>query len=149
MSRFSNGRIKNLTFVLLSPDISCFCKQCRSRSDGFWRSQLTWICTVCHLVSFIWIKESDLLRIITGRDILIYSAWHGLRYTSYFSTKIYVVGIHWKPLIEVLLMSTHNISLCGKIWKIFIWIRSLILINRVVVFGQVNQLGSCQAGQFT
>ena len=25
-------------------------KQCRSKSVGFWRSQLIWICAVCHLV---------------------------------------------------------------------------------------------------
>ena len=31
-----------LTLVLLNPDIPCLCKQCRSRSVGFWRS------TVCH-----------------------------------------------------------------------------------------------------
>ena len=37
-----------LTLVLLNPDISYICKQCRSRSVGFWRSQLIWICTVCH-----------------------------------------------------------------------------------------------------
>ena len=37
-----------LTLVLLSPDIPWPCKQCRSRSAGFWRSQLIWICTVCH-----------------------------------------------------------------------------------------------------
>ena len=28
-----------LTLVLLNPDISCLCKQCRSRSVGFWRSE--------------------------------------------------------------------------------------------------------------
>ena len=39
-----------LTLVLLNPDIPCLCKQCRSRSVGFWRSQLIWICTVCHYV---------------------------------------------------------------------------------------------------
>ena len=38
----------NLTLVLLNPDIPCLCKQCRSRSVGFFRSQLIWICTVCH-----------------------------------------------------------------------------------------------------
>ena len=38
----------SLTLVLLNPDIPCLCKQCRSRSVGFWRSQLIWICTVCH-----------------------------------------------------------------------------------------------------
>ena len=38
----------SLTLVLLIPDISCLYKQCRSRSVGFWRSQLIWICTVCH-----------------------------------------------------------------------------------------------------
>ena len=36
------------------------CKQCRSRSDGFLRSQLIWIYTVCHsvceFISTIWIK---------------------------------------------------------------------------------------------
>ena len=37
-----------LTLVLLNPDIPYLCKQCRSRSVGFWRSQLIWICTVCH-----------------------------------------------------------------------------------------------------
>ena len=37
-----------LTLVLLNPDIPCLCKQCRSRSVGFWRSQLIWICTVWH-----------------------------------------------------------------------------------------------------
>ena len=37
-----------LTLVLLNPDIPCLCKQCSSRSVGFWRSQLIWICTVCH-----------------------------------------------------------------------------------------------------
>ena len=39
-----------LTLVLLNLDITCLCKQYRSRSVGFWRSQLIWICTVCHLV---------------------------------------------------------------------------------------------------
>ena len=30
------------------PGYTLFCKQCRSRSVGFFRSQLIWICTVCH-----------------------------------------------------------------------------------------------------
>ena len=37
-----------LTLVQLNPAIAFLCKQCRSRSVGFWRSQLIWICTVCH-----------------------------------------------------------------------------------------------------
>ena len=37
-----------LTLVLLNPDIPWLCKQCRSRSVGFFRSQLILICTVCH-----------------------------------------------------------------------------------------------------
>ena len=49
-----------LTLVMLNSDISCLCKQCRSRSVGFWRSTLIWIGTVCHLVcefvSQTWIK---------------------------------------------------------------------------------------------
>ena len=51
---------------------------CRSRSVGFWRSQLIWICTVCHQVhefmSTIWIKRSDWLTIRSGCGISIYSA---------------------------------------------------------------------------
>ena len=57
--------IYRLTLVLLNPDIHCLCKQWRSRSVGFFRSQLIWICTVCHLVcefeSTTWIKWSDWL----------------------------------------------------------------------------------------
>ena len=44
----SFGRYSISTLVLLNPDMSCLCKQCRSRSVGFSRSQLIWICTVCH-----------------------------------------------------------------------------------------------------
>ena len=35
------------TLVLLNLDMPCLCKQCRSRSVCFFRSQLIWICTVC------------------------------------------------------------------------------------------------------
>ena len=45
-----------LTLVLLNRDMPCLCKQCSSRSVGFFRSQLIWICTVCHS---IWIKNLD------------------------------------------------------------------------------------------
>ena len=73
-----------LTFVLLNPDIPRLCKQSRSRSVGFWRSQLIWICTVWHWISeFIsttWIKLFDWLKIGSGCGILIYSAWQGLRW---------------------------------------------------------------------
>ena len=69
----------SLTLVLLNLDRPCFCKQCRSRSGG--RSQLIWICTVCHSVydfmSTIWIKLPDWLKIRSGCRILIYSAWQG------------------------------------------------------------------------
>ena len=59
------GSVSVLTLVLLNVDIKCLCKQCRSRSVGFRRSQLIWICTVCHSVcEFIstWIKLSDWLK---------------------------------------------------------------------------------------
>ena len=73
----------SLTLVLLNPDMPCLRKQCRSRSDGFWRSQLIWICTVCHsvseFISVISIKASDWL---TFRSVLIYSAWQGLIFLS-------------------------------------------------------------------
>ena len=38
-------------------------KQCRSRSIGFWRSQLIWICTVCHSLCVYQHSES---RTLTG-----------------------------------------------------------------------------------
>ena len=73
-----------LTLVMLNPDISCLCKQCRSRSVGFWRSQLIWICTVCHNVcesiATIQIKQSDWLKLRSGCGTLIYSAGQGLKY---------------------------------------------------------------------
>ena len=47
-----------LTLVLLNPDAPCLCKQCRSRSVAFWRSQLIWICTVC-LSMWIYINNLD------------------------------------------------------------------------------------------
>ena len=40
--------LSHLILVMLNPDISCLCKQCRSRSVAFFRSQLISICTVCH-----------------------------------------------------------------------------------------------------
>ena len=74
-----------LTLVLLN-----HCKLCRSRSVGFWWSQLIWICTVCHLISkliaTIWIKQSDWLKIRNGCGILIYSAWQALRQTKKYRT---------------------------------------------------------------
>ena len=52
--------LEGLTLVLLNQDIPFLCKQCISRSVCFWRSQLKWICTVCHsvcdFISTTWIK---------------------------------------------------------------------------------------------
>ena len=45
-------RLETVALVLLNPYMSCLCKQCRSRSVGFKRSQLIWICTVCHPCEF-------------------------------------------------------------------------------------------------
>ena len=45
---YSILHIIHLTLVLLNLDISCLYKQCISRSVGFFRSQLIWICTVFH-----------------------------------------------------------------------------------------------------
>ena len=40
--------VSALTLILLNLDMPSLCKQCRSRSAGFFRSQLIWIYTVCH-----------------------------------------------------------------------------------------------------
>ena len=79
--KYSGSTIEyiSLTLVLLNPDVPCLCKQCRSRSVGFWRL----ICTVCHslceFIATIWIKWSDWLTVRNGRGILIYSAWQVLK----------------------------------------------------------------------
>ena len=82
LTSISSSSTTKLTLVLLNPDIPCLCKQFRSRSVGFWRIQMIWICTICHslceFISTIWIKESDWLTIRNGCGILIYSAWQGL-----------------------------------------------------------------------
>ena len=74
----------------------CLCKQCRSRSAGFWRSQQIWICTFCHLVCGLAAptlsKTSDWLKIRSGRDILIYSAREGLIYS-------YIRATTWKTYL--------------------------------------------------
>ena len=53
-----------------------------ARSVGFWRSQLIWICTVCHqvcdFIATIRIKQSDWLKISSRFGIIIYSAGQGL-----------------------------------------------------------------------
>ena len=46
-----SSQLSFLTLVLLNLDIPWLCNQCRSRSVGFWRSQLIWICTVCQYVN--------------------------------------------------------------------------------------------------
>ena len=59
-----------LTLVLLIQDRHCIWKQCRSRSDGFWRSHLIRIYTVFRSVcEFRWtdnIKLSDWLTVRNG-----------------------------------------------------------------------------------
>ena len=63
----------DLSVPMLNPDISCLCKQCRSRSVGFWRSQLNWICTVslsvCEFIATIRTKQAAWPKIRNGRGI--------------------------------------------------------------------------------
>ena len=47
---WENGSEQGLNPSFANHDMPCLSKQCRSRSAGFWRSQLIWICTVCHLI---------------------------------------------------------------------------------------------------
>ena len=44
----SDGEIFNIFNPSLAEHMPSLSKQCRSRSVGFWRSQLILICTVCH-----------------------------------------------------------------------------------------------------
>ena len=78
-------RIKMVN-VLLNLDMPYLCKQCRSRSVGFYRSQLIWICSVCYsvyeFISKTLIKKSDWLKIRSGHGIMIYLARQGLKYLN-------------------------------------------------------------------
>ena len=66
---------------MLNPDLLCLCKQCRSKSVGFWSgSALFAIQYDYDFMSTMWIKESDWLKIRSGRGILIYSAWQELNF---------------------------------------------------------------------
>ena len=66
----------------------CLCKQWRSRSNSFWRSQLIWICTLCHNVcefeSTTWIKLSYWLKIRSKRGILFIIIFLLFIYLFYF-----------------------------------------------------------------
>ena len=63
-----------LTLALLNQDRYCLYKQCRFRSDGFWRSHLIRIYTVCQsLFEFIWtnnIELSDWMKVRNGHGKL-------------------------------------------------------------------------------
>ena len=89
-----------LILVLLNLDMPCLCKQWRSRSVGFCRSQLIWICTICHSVfefcinnpdQVIWLAENEKwarLNMRSRRGILIYSAWQGLMHCLKFCINV-------------------------------------------------------------
>ena len=58
-----------LILALLNQDRHCFWKQCRSRSDGFWRSHLIRTYTFCHSVSeSIWTNNTELSVWLTVRN---------------------------------------------------------------------------------
>ena len=114
--------------------MSCLCKQCRSRSVGFWRSQLIWICTVCHkvfeFISTIWIKYSDWLKIRNGRGILVYSAGQGLSWYFFFFLSLFsAIGKRTSETFSVLLLCIFYdtkadlfltfLSKCHKFYTIF------------------------------
>ena len=110
-----------ITLVLLNPDIRCLCKQCRSGSVGFWRSQLIWIYTVCHsvceFISSILIKQYDWLKIWIGCGVLIYSAGQGI-----------IIGLDkwciFQEMIFFIFINLHY-SKCPKISYRY-WIQNLI-----------------------
>ena len=103
--------------------MQCLWKQCRSRSVGFWRSQLIWIYTVCHceFVSTTWIQQSDWLKIRSRCGNLIYLAWQGLRCLKVKSKrKHYHMGcIQQKSTFEDA-QNTH-IQICLHKLKVSSW----------------------------
>ena len=159
---------------MLNLDIPRLCKQCRSRSVGFWRSQLIWICTVCHLlcefIRTIQIKQSDWLKIRNGCGILIYSAWQGLKLSRWWKgdherlcaikCRKVVLDCFQQDLLIMIwcftTLSTLTLVLLTRIYPAFInsvdpeQLSQLIWIGTVCLFvlrfyGPVNPMGSCRA----
>ena len=100
--------VKRVNPYPAEPGYTLFCKQCRSRSVGFWRSQLIWICTVyyqvCKFIATIWIKWPDWLKIRSGRGILIYSAGQGLKVK-------YILLLFLLHLLHITLLLPSDLSL--------------------------------------
>ena len=96
--------------------MSCLCKQCRSRSAGFWRCQLIWIYTVCQSVcefmSAIWIKKPDWQTIGNVHGILSHSAWQGL--ILWWGTSIEYPRFHGE--IRKNIFQIHLFSGAIKLW---------------------------------
>ena len=67
-------------------------KQCRSRSVGFFRSQLIWVYTVCKGMTYPCFSRTRVNQTV----LILFS----------FSTKTYVVGRHKNCLIDVLLTNS-------------------------------------------
>ena len=85
-------------------DIPCLCKQCRSRSVGFFRSQQIWICTVC-------IKYLNLYQQPWSSNLIGWKLEVGMvSYLNLFSTI--------NSVDPILLMSNHNIYFLWAIWRI-------------------------------
>ena len=63
------------------------------------------ICTVCHsvckFISTTWIKQSDWLKIGSGRDSLIYSAWQGIWFPNLWITLDASLAILWSGNIHL------------------------------------------------
>ena len=133
---FSGKNKKNVS-NLLSPELAqrvvminpcsaesgytLFCKQCRSRSVGFWRSQLIWICTVyhqvCKFIATIWIKRRDWLKIRSGRGILISSAGQGLSSADFYCRP----WRQWSYSLEAQRSLGQCLHIAGQAFSIFWW----------------------------
>ena len=67
--------------------MSYFCKQCRSRSVGFWRNQMIWICTVCHYVNLYQQSGSSNL---TGWKLEVGGAFWFIQHDKCNCSSIYI-----------------------------------------------------------
>ena len=73
-----------LALILLNLGMACLCKQCRSRSVGFWRSQLIWICTVCQsLCEFISVFKPGIHFTGTQNTCIISWPWPQLSFFAW------------------------------------------------------------------
>ena len=138
----------------------CLSKQCRSRSVGFWRSQLIWICTVCHYVNYInnldqviWLAENykwawhlnlfSMTRVKSRKTAIVhFSLRTHIISAIYWQNHWMLLRLHWrraKVLDQTALIKKYTRHVCiYGLYKQRQW-KKLLNIFQICVFLYKNK----------